>query len=132
MAPWEHRLERESAKCRKTVVIITRLLVQLRFGTAGLRVWSREAGMAQPLARGFARKTGATLTLYDWALRATALALYAPRQGNRIFNWRKRIRCERPLAIHFPKAEHPQPKCSHYPLVETQLNQMVPVRTKKC
>jgi len=91
-----------------------------------------EAGMAQPLARGFARKTGATLTLYDWALRATALALYAPRQGNRIFNWRKRIRCERPLAIHFPKAEHPQPKCSHYPLVETQLNQMVPVRTKKC
>ena len=61
MALWEHRLERENAECRKTVVIITRLLVQLRFGTARLRVLELrgvEAGVAQPLARGL---TGVSL-----------------------------------------------------------------------
>src|SRR5450759_5645615 len=82
----------------------------------GLEPRGVEAGMAQPLARGFARKTGATLTLYDWALRATALALYAPRQGNRIFTGVSASTVNERWKSVFHKVKRPQPQRSRHPL----------------
>jgi len=89
----------------------------------GLEPRGVEAGVAQPLARGFARETGATLTLYDWALRATARALYAPGQGNRIFTGVSASTVNERWKSVFHKAKRPQPQRSRRPLDAIHLSQ---------